>query len=408
MANPIESFAPARLGSGFRWLASSLWVGNIGDGIALSAGPLLIASETRSAFLVAAAALLQRLPWLLLGLPAGVIADRVDRRLLLVCAESFRALVVVVLAVGLLGGRVGVAFVLVAMLLLGVADVFSNTTSGTLLPMLVAREDLGLANSRLQASYVVCQQLAGPPLGAFLFSLGRAWPFLAQAVIVTAALLLVWRIGTRRVSATGPRGSRIRADIREGVGWLMGHPPVRTLALTILSFNITWGAAWSVLVLYALHHLHMSKVGYGLLTTSGAVGGLLAILLYRRLERRWSLGTIMRACLTLEVCTHLSLALDDSAWIAVIIMFVFGAYAFVWATVGTTVRQRAVPSDLQGRVGSVYLIALFGGLVLGQLVGGAIAQRWGVVAPFWFAFIGSGLTLLIVWRQLGVIAHARS
>lgn len=408
MANPIERFAPARLGSGFRWLTSSQWVGNIGDGIALSAGPLLIASETRSAFLVAAAAFLQRLPWLLLGLHAGVIADRVDRRLLLVCAESFRALVVIVLAAALLGGHVGVAFVLVAMLLLGVADVFSNTTSGTLLPMLVAREDLGLANSRLQASYVVCQQLAGPPLGAFLFSLGRAWPFLAQAVIVTAALLLVWQIGTRRVIAAGPRSSRIRSDIREGVAWLMGHPPVRTLALTILSFNITWGAAWSVLVLYALHHLHMSKVGYGLLTTSGAVGGLLAILLYRRLELRWPLGTIMRVCLTLEVCTHLSLALDDSGWIAVIIMFVFGAYAFVWATVSTTVRQRAVPSDLQGRVGSVYLIALFGGLVLGQLAGGVIAQRWGVVAPFWFAFIGSGLTLLIVWRQLGVIAHTSS
>lgn len=72
----------------------------------------------------------------------------------------------------------------------------------------------------------------------------------------------------------------------------------------------------------------------------------------------------------------------------------------------TTVRQRAVPNDLQGRIGSVYLISVFGGIVLGQIVGGAIAEHWGVVAPFWFAFVGSGLTLLIVWRQLGAIAHA--
>jgi MFS family permease len=406
VATLLERFAPARLGRNFRWLTSSSWVGNVGDGIALAAGPLLIASETKSAFLVAAAAFLQRLPWLLVGLPAGVIADRVDRRSLLVCSEAFRALVIVVLAVGLLTEHVSVGLVLGAMLLLGIADVFSNTTAGTLLPMLVDKDELGLANSRLQGSTVVCQLLIGPPIGAFLFTLGRAWPFLAQAVIVTAALLLVWQIGTRKVSAEAPRGTRIRSDIREGVRWLMGHPPVRTLALTILSFNITWGAAWSVLVLYALHHLHMSKVGYGLLTTSSAVGGMLAILLYRRLEQRWPLGNIMRVCLTLEVCTHLSLALDDKAWIAVIIMFVFGAYAFVWATVSTTVRQRAVPKDLQGRVGSVYLISVFGGLVLGQITGGAIAQRWGVVAPFWFAFVGSGLTLLIVWRRLGAIAHA--
>jgi predicted MFS family arabinose efflux permease len=149
----------------------------------------------------------------------------------------------------------------------------------------------------------------------------------------------------------------------------------------------------------------MSQVGYGLLTTSSAIGGMLAMLLYRHLEKRWSLANIMRACLTLEVCTHLSLALDTEAWIAVIIMFVFGGYTFVWATVSTTVRQRAVPQDLQGRVGSVYLINVFGGIVLGQIAGGAIAQQWGIVAPFWFAFSGSALTLLLVWRQLGAIAH---
>jgi MFS family permease len=345
---------------------------------------------------------------LLLGLPAGVIADRVDRRLLLVSSEAFRALVIVVLAVALLAGHVGVGLVLTVMLLLGVADVFSNTTAGTLTPMLVDKEDLGLANSRLQGSYVVCQQLVGPPIGAVLFSLGRAWPFLAQAVIVSAALLLVSRLGSLTVASAGPRSSRIRSDIREGFRWLVDHPPVRTLALTILSFNITWGAAWSVLVLYALRHLHMSKVGYGLLTTSSAVGGMLAMLLYRRLEQRWPLGNIMRVCLTLEVCTHLALALNTRGWVAIIIMLVFGAYTFVWSTVSSTVRQRAVPTALQGRVASVYLISVFGGLVLGQIAGGAIAQHWGVVAPFWFAFVGSGITLLIVWRRLAVIAHTRS
>jgi multisubunit Na+/H+ antiporter MnhB subunit len=138
------------------------------------------------------------------------------------------------------------------------------------------------------------------------------------------------------------------------------------------------------------------------------LGGLLAILCYRRLEARWPLGNIMRVCLTLEVCTHLSLALNTTAWIAVLIMFVFGAYAFSWATVSATVRQRAVPIELQGRVASVYLIGLFGGLVIGQIAGGAIAQHWGIVAPYWFAFVGSGLTLLVVWRQLGAIAHTEA
>ena len=88
------------------------------------------------------------------------------------------------------------------------------------------------------------------------------------------------------------------------------------------------------------------------------------------------------------------------------IMVVFGAYAFVWATVSTTVRQRATPTALQGRVSSVYMMCVFGGLLVGQALGGVIADWWGLTAPFWFAFVGSGITLALVWRQLSHIAHA--
>ena len=380
-------------------------MGSIGDGIALSAGPLLVAAETKSAFLVAAAAFLQRLPWLFLSLYAGVIADRIDRRVLLVASESFRALVIGVLCLGLFTTHVSVSLVLIAMLLLGIADVFSNTTSGTLLPMLVDKEQLGFANSRLMGASVVGQGLLGPPLGAFLFSIGRAWPFFTQAILVTLALLLVTRIGPARGGGADRAPASIRAEIKEGFRWLMGHPPIRTLALIILSFNITWGAAWSVLVLYALHRVHLGEVGYGLMTTSSAIGGTLAVVAYKRLEARWSLAAIMRVCLTLEVLMHLSLALNTSGVIAIVIMFVFGVYSFVWGTVSQTVRQRAVPQELQGRVLSVYLICVFGGIVIGQILGGALASESGIVAPFWFAFIGSGLTLAVVWRQLGDIAH---
>ena len=87
-------------------------------------------------------------------------------------------------------------------------------------------------------------------------------------------------------------------------------------------------------------------------------------------------------------------------------MVVFGAYAFVWGTVSQTVRQRAVPMEFQGRVGSVYVVGLFLGLVIGQGLGGVIAERWGLTAPFWFAFVGSALTLALVWRQLASIAHS--
>jgi len=88
------------------------------------------------------------------------------------------------------------------------------------------------------------------------------------------------------------------------------------------------------------------------------------------------------------------------------VFFVFGAHAFVWWTTSATVRQRAVPLPLQGRVGSVNMVGTFGGLVLGSAIGGVLAQHSGVTAPFWFAFAGSALFVVLIWRQLRHVAHA--
>ncbi len=128
--------------------------------------------------------------------------------------------------------------------------------------------------------------------------------------------------------------------------------------------------------------------------------------MYDILERRFALGTLMRICLSLEVFAHLALALATKPWMGLAIMFVFGAYAFVWGTVSNTVRQRAVPMEFQGRVASVYLIGVFGGMVVGSALGGLIAHQWGLTAPMWFGFVGTAIILALIWRQLPQIAHA--
>jgi predicted MFS family arabinose efflux permease len=137
-----------------------------------------------------------------------------------------------------------------------------------------------------------------------------------------------------------------------------------------------------------------------------AAGGLVGVLSYGWLTRRITLANLMRIGLVIETFTHLALALTTRAAVAMVIFFVFGAHAFVWGTTSITVRQRAVPTALQGRVGSVNLVGVYGGLVVGSGVGGALAQRFGVTAPFWFAFGGSALFVVLIWRQLRHVAHA--
>ncbi len=396
---------PARMGIPFRWLVASTWASALGDGIAVAAGPLLVASQTSDPLLVALAGLLQRLPWLLFGLHAGVLADRLDRRRVVVAVDVLRACVLVLLVTALLTGAVSVPVVLVTVFLLGTAEVFADTTSGTLLPMVVPRADLGIGNARLMAGHLTLNEMAGPAVGAALFALGSAWPFAVQAVCLLLAALLVSRMVVPPLPA--PEGPRhVRRDIAEGLRWTWGNPAVRTLTLAIVTFNVTWGAAWSVLVLYAGERLGLGPVGFGLLTTVGGLGGIVGTAGYDWLARHASLAWIMRGGLAIETLTHLGLALTTTPWVAMTILFVFGAHAFVWGTTSRTVRMRAVPARLQGRVGSVYAIGVFGGIVAGQALGGVIARVWGVTGPFWFAFAGSAIVLALIWRQLAHVAHA--
>jgi predicted MFS family arabinose efflux permease len=300
---------------------------------------------------------------------------------------------------------VPVAVALAALFLLGVAEVFADNTSSTLMPMLVGREDLGLGNARLMSGFITLNQLAGPPLGAALFAAGSALPFVSQAVLVLAGVALASRIVLPAHGRPPEERSRLRADVAEGIRWVRHHAAVRTLVLTIFIFNITFGAAWSVLVLYATRHLGMGSVGFGLLTTMSAVGGIAGTAAYGWITRRVSLGNLMRVGLVVETLTHLALALTTVPAVALAIFFVFGAHAFIWGTTSMTVRQRAVPTHLQGRVGAVNMLGVYGGLVLGSAVGGVLARHWGLTAPFWFAFVGSALFCTLIWRQLAHIAH---
>ncbi len=406
MSRLVETVFPRRLGTGFRWLVGSSWVTNLGDGVLIAAGPLLVASQTRDPLLVASAMIALQVPWLLIGLVAGALADRLDRRLVIMTANAVRGLVLAGLCAVIATGRVDIGLVIAAMLALGTAETFVDATAGTLTPMLVEKRDLGIANSRLMAGMITGNQLVGPAVGALLFSVGMVWPFVLTVVCIAAGVVLVSRIGTPPGAVRGNVDTHVRQDIVDGLRWLRGNPPVRTLAVIIVVFNVTWAAPWSVLVLWSLERVGIEEAGFGLLTTAAALGGLLGTFSNGRLERLVPLATLMRAVLLAEVLFHLAMALTTSPWAAYPLMFFFGAYAFVWGTLSQAVRQRAVPSELQGRVGSVYMVCVMGGMLLGGLLGGLIARQWGLTAPWWFAFVGSGVTLALVWRSLAQIAHA--
>jgi predicted MFS family arabinose efflux permease len=410
-ARLIEPIVPARLGTSFRWLFGSSLISNVGDGIALAAGPLLIASKSSDPFVVSLAVFAEVLPKLLFGIVAGAVADRMDRRRVVIVVNLARAVMLGILALTVATDTVNIPIILLSLFVLATAETFADVAAGALLPRIVPRADLGIANSRLQGAFLLTNQLLAPPLGAFLFVIGMALPFAADAACFGLGALLVLKVvtsgGVDADEVPGPDDTKtsLRSEMADGLRWLLAHAAMRTLALTIFAFNVTFGAAFGVLVLYARDRLGMDAVGFGLLTTASAIGGLIGTAAYGRLERRFALGDILRVGLLIETATHLVLALTTVPAVALVTMVVFGAHGFIWATTATTVRQRAVPDAILGRVTGVYTVGIYAGIAVGTPIGGLLARELGITAPFWFAFAGSVLLVALLWRQLRHIAH---
>lgn len=396
---------PSKLGRPFRWLVGSAWASNLGDGILLAVGPLLVASLTSDPRLIALGVTVQWLPALLLSLVAGVVSDRASRWRVLVAAHVARLVALGTLIGFSTAGHLTVEIVLGVLFVMGGTEVFIDNTSATLTPALLRPADLDVGNARIEAGFVTMNRALGPPLGAALLLGGVVWPFGTQAILVLMSLVMLSRINIPPVAADDGEEVPSRKALGQALRWTIHHPAVRTLIVTVFSFNIMFAAAWSVLVLWAQERLGLGDVGYGLITTAGAIGGLLGVAVFGRLSRRFSLGNLLRAGLVVETATHFVLANTTIPWVAFTVFVVFGVHGYVWGVTSITIQQRAVPSGMQGRVGGLNSVGVFGGSVLGSILGGWIAHGWGVTAPFWFAGVGSLVLLLVLWPQL---RHLRS
>jgi MFS family permease len=395
----------ARLPRPFRWLWAGFGSANLADGVLLAAGPLLVTSITTAPAAVAGAALAQRLPWLLFGLLAGEVVDRTDRRRLMIIGHVVRALLLGVLVAAVVGGQLTLTLVYAVLFLLGTAETFADNAGSTLVAAIVPSRQLGVANSRLVGTRIVSNQLAGPPLGAFLFAVGLAVPFTVEAALLGLAAVCIAQLPADTSVMTPAPGESLRRRLLAGARWLRGNAPVRRLAIVIALFNVTFGATYAILVLYALERLGLDEAGFGLLLSASAAGGLVGAAFFERLEARFSYTTLLRTGLVVESATHLLLGATTSVWVAATVLVAFGVHEATWGSLSNTIRLRATPTELQGRVNGIYLLAVFGPMSLGAVLGGVIAESFGLLAVFWVGGAGAAVTTVWAWRGLADLSR---
>lgn len=391
------------LGADFWKLWTSSAVTNLGDGITMVAGPLLVASISTNPAAVAGAAFAQQLPWLLFALLSGAWADRLDRRRLVVTVNLIRAAALAVLAASLVTGTVSIPLIYAVFFVLGTGETLADTAAAAFVPALVPPPARPRANTWMYATFNVLNQFTAKPVGAWLFVVAAALPFGVNALTFALSATLIASI--RSVPPPEPRSpSRLRTEIAEGIRWLAHHRLLRTLAVTMATANLVFAAAFAVFVLYAHQRLGLSDVGYGVLLLAFAAGGLAGTLVAPALTTRLRPSVLLRAGLLTEVALHATLAWTTHPAAAAAMIVVFGVHTTIWGVTVTTIRQRNVPPDRYGRVAGVHALLDVGGTALGSLLGGLVATAFGLTAPYWAAAIAMAAVTALAWRPIRTAA----
>ena len=371
-----------KLGASFSRLLTASALSNLADGVFQVALPLLAVTLTRSPGLVAGVVLAQRLPWLFMALPAGALADRLDRLRTMIRVDVLRVVVMGGVAVAVALDVASMPLLYVTALVLGVGETLFDTAAQSILPSVVEREQLSAANGRLQGVELTTNAFIGPSLGGLLaaMALASAFAFSAGAYLV-AALCLVGIAGSFRPERAGPP-KNMRQDIAEGVRFVWRNPILRTLGLMLGLTNLAFTAHWAVFVLFATGPMGLSDAGYGLVLSSSALGGVAGSAAGPWLERRFGrarclFGAIVLFGATLSVPAFTT---DVAANVAAFVCASFGSV--VWNVITVSLRQRITPDHLLGRMNSAYRLLGWGTMPIGAALGGAIAEVWGLRPTF--------------------------
>jgi MFS family permease len=363
------------------WLATT--GSSLGDGVRLVAFPLIAAAITRNPSAVAVVSMAGFLPWLLFGLIGGAVVDRTDRRRLMWRTDLLRAVLVGGFAVVVAAGSAGIAALAVMSFVLGVVETFFDNAASAIVPMLVGDPQIERANSWILATQMVMGTLLGAPIGGALYAIGRSAPLVLDAAsFVVSAGLVAAVAGNFSARAIDADATTIRRDIADGLRWLFAHRLLRVLALLLAVLNASFAAAEAVLVLYALEVLHVGTLGYGLLLTLVAVGGLAGTVLAPRLLRWLGLRALLSTVGLAQGAMLVGVGLGSSRAMMVLALLVVGVSSMVWNVVTVSLRQRVVPAPLLGRVTSSYRMIGLGAMPVGALLGGVLARAYGLHAPY--------------------------
>ncbi|MGO1172982.1 MAG: MFS transporter [Actinomycetaceae bacterium] len=392
------------LGRPFGVHLAGVGLANLADGLVLVGVPLVAVTLTRSPGQVSLIQAAFWLPWLVLGILAGVVVDRMDRRHVQLLGIAVRVAVMAALTALAATDRLTMPLLVAGVGVYGVTQVFVDLAGSSIVPQLAPRSRLSAANGRVMGLEQIGTNFLGAPLAGLLIAIGSGWIF-GVPVALGVAFLLVVGLGLRgsfRSERSEPASSRLH-EVLEGLRFQVRHPVLRPLLIGNSLLNFANTAYFAVFVLWMVGE--ESRVGlepeqYALFGALLAVGAVVGAVLAERLVDR--VPEVPLLLVSWTVCFSLLLVpvLVPEPWaIAVAVVFI-GMCNMLGNVLTRTMRQRLVPQEKLGRVGGAGGMIGYGLMPLGALTAGLVGEVWGLPAVFVGAVVVCLVTVTYVASRI--------
>lgn len=400
------------LGSDFRRLWTAAAFSNLADGIGRIAVPLIATTLTRDPFVVSVFGALAMVPWLVFGIPAGMIVDRCDRRVVMAVANGIRGSVAVWLAVLTTTGEMGLWALFVGTLVFGIGETLFDNATNAALPGTVQRIQLDRANGWMQGAQITIDGFVAAPIAGVLFAVSLALPLWlgSAAYLVPIALALLLPLSAARpLQEDAPQEASRESALREGgvsqeatvpvrrvsareaIVYLWRHRYLRAMVVFVSVIGSAFSFAQAGTILYFLDVHGVDPGAIGFVTAGIGLGALVGSLTAPRLVARWARGRVMLAA---NIGAAAGLAIVGLAPDLVVAVAAYALAAFsvaLWNVPWSALRQQIVPARLFGRVLGISRTLTWGLFPIATLLGGWVAR-----ADLRLPFIVAGVVVVVV------------
>jgi MFS family permease len=391
------------LGSAFNRLWASSVASNLADGLLRTAAPIYAITLTENPVLISLLAAMALLPWLFFAIPVGTLADRINRKKLLIYSSLIRTGVIALAALAIATETMNIQILLVMVFIVGICEVSIDTTAQAMIPQMLSKDQLERGNSRLYIAETVISQFIGSPISGFLYAITFALPFFVTSggyllsVFLFALMPYQYATANKKIVDKSADKESFFDQVKFGIRYLVTHLQIRRLVVVTTSLGLLFSISNATVALFMVKELGLDPRYFGVVLAVQGIGGVFGGVFANRLSTKFGRGRVLATAMVGSSALVLAIGFVPNIVVFTVIGTLAGFLLTLWNILLMSTYQVLIPNHLYGRIHGTRRTLVWGLMPIGSIIGGVIATG-GLRLPFIVGGVGTVLVSLFSAR----------